>query len=156
LHIRKSLESYRETTGRSFRSLKLAAIALIALAMNATTGGDAPRAALFSVSARDTYAHRPGNSREADAEEPPSPEETANLQTSQERIFSAASGSTARKLARFALGLVVLFALYFGLKLALPGAGSEYYALCRFLRYGIAGFWISFGAPRVFQKIRLA
>ncbi len=155
--IRKSLESYRETTGRSFRSLKLAAIALIALAMNATTGGDsAAGGAFFGFCAGYVLLTDRGNSRGSRRGEPPSPEETANLQTSQERIFSAASGSTARKLARFALGLVVLFALYFGLKLALPGAGSEYYALCRFLRYGIAGFWISFGAPRVFQKIRLA
>jgi membrane-associated phospholipid phosphatase len=155
--IRKSIASYQETTGRSFRSFKLAAIALIALVMNATAGGDTSAGgAFFGFGAGFVFLTDRGNPGRSRRGEPLSPEETASAAASQEPEFSAASGSTLKKIARFAIGLVVLFAIHFGLKLVLPGEGSEYYALSRFLRYGLVGFWISFGAPRAFQKIKLA
>jgi membrane-associated phospholipid phosphatase len=69
--------------------------------------------------------------------------------------FRAASGSRLKKAARLALGLVLVAALYFGLKKILPGEGSDYYSLCRFIRYGLVGFWASFGAPYLFVKLRL-
>jgi len=72
------------------------------------------------------------------------------------RRFSAAVGTWPQKIGRFALGLTVLATIYFALKIVLPGADSEYYALCRFLRYGLTGFWASWGAPKLFMKIRLA
>ncbi|GAB1431503.1 phosphatase PAP2 family protein [Spirochaetota bacterium] len=70
--------------------------------------------------------------------------------------FDAASGSFVQKLLRFFLGIFVSALLYFGIKLVSPKSADAYYALFRFLRYGIVGLWISFGAPWLFLKLRLA
>jgi membrane-associated phospholipid phosphatase len=69
--------------------------------------------------------------------------------------FSAADGSPAQKAVRLALGLGVLAVLYAGLKKLFPGEESVYYALFRFTRYGIIGFWAAFGAPKLFMKLAL-
>jgi membrane-associated phospholipid phosphatase len=82
--------------------------------------------------------------------------------------FTAASGSVSLRLLRYALGLAGGALLYLGLKLALPGgdslfsalpawgAGSPYYALGRFVRYGLTGLWVSALAPRLFLRLHLA
>lgn len=70
--------------------------------------------------------------------------------------FDASSGSFAKKAARFGLGLFVLAAIYVAGKLLLPGEGSPSYALFRFARYGLVGAWVSFGAPWLFLKLKLA
>jgi len=70
--------------------------------------------------------------------------------------FDASSGSPGQKSARFALGLAGVLVIYFGVKLVAPKAGEDLYALVRFIRYGLVGFWVSFGAPWTFLKLRLA
>lgn len=70
--------------------------------------------------------------------------------------FDASSGSIAKKIGRFLLGLLVLVVIYAGGKLVFPGEGDSLYALFRFFRYGLMGFWISFGAPWLFLRMKLA
>ncbi|MBA7472879.1 hypothetical protein ES707_08211 [subsurface metagenome] len=69
--------------------------------------------------------------------------------------FNPAAASIRQNLLRLPLGLVLLFILYIVLKLIFPGEGSIFYPLFRFLRYGILGFWISFGAPFLFKVLHL-
>ncbi len=69
--------------------------------------------------------------------------------------FSAAGKAGSRILRAFAGG-VPLAALYFGIKLVSPVEGQANYALFRFIRYGILGFWVAFGAPWLFQRLKLA
>jgi hypothetical protein len=66
----------------------------------------------------------------------------------------SASGLWWQRVLRALIGLVGLLVLYFGLSLLAPeeGAVSEtIYYTTRFLRYGVLGIWISFGAPWVFN-----
>lgn len=71
-------------------------------------------------------------------------------------IYSLARAATVKQnLIRLPLGLVFLFMLYIVLKRIFPGDGSSFYSLFRFLRYGILGFWISFGAPFLFKALHL-
>ena len=69
--------------------------------------------------------------------------------------FNPATAAVRKKLLRLPLGLVLLFILYILLKLIFPAEGSPFYSLFRFLRYGILGFWISFGAPFLFKALHL-
>jgi membrane-associated phospholipid phosphatase len=69
--------------------------------------------------------------------------------------FSAKGGLGARAL-RILPGIVILVGLYLGLKYILPGDESANGKLFRFLRYGLIGFWTSFGAPWIFQVLKLA
>ncbi len=68
----------------------------------------------------------------------------------------SAKGQLAQRLLRYILGLAVAACLYVGLKAVFPGAGSELYALFRFVRYGALGAWVSLGAPWVFLRLGLA
>lgn len=65
------------------------------------------------------------------------------------------SGSLGKKALRYLIGLAVTAAIYLGFKALFPGQGSELYALFRFLRYGLIGLWVSFGAPWAFIKLGL-
>jgi len=69
--------------------------------------------------------------------------------------FNPATATIRQNLLRLPLGLVLLFILYIVLKLIFPGEASPFYSLFRFLRYGILGFWISFGAPFLFKALHL-
>jgi membrane-associated phospholipid phosphatase len=67
----------------------------------------------------------------------------------------SASGFWWQRVLRTLIGLAGLLVLYFGLSLLAPekGAVSEtIYYTTRFLRYGVLGLWISFGAPWVFNQ----
>jgi len=70
--------------------------------------------------------------------------------------FDASSGSLAFKVARLALGLAGVAVIYLGGKLLSPEAGEPQYALFRFVRYGLVGGWVSFGAPWLFLRLKLA
>lgn len=65
-------------------------------------------------------------------------------------------GSWLQRLYSFLLGLFGIGILYLGLKLMLPSEGQAFYQLCRFFRYLLLGMWISFGAPWLFIRMRLA
>jgi membrane-associated phospholipid phosphatase len=67
-----------------------------------------------------------------------------------------ASGLIWKRAVRFLLGVVVVAAIYFGLRLAFPGEGESLYAVFRFVRYGLVGLWISLGAPWLFLRLNLA
>ena len=69
------------------------------------------------------------------------------------------------RMLRFIPGTIGAAAIFFGLRLILPGEDSvfhdiqflePYYDLGRFLRYGLFGLWASGGAPRVFMNLGLA
>jgi membrane-associated phospholipid phosphatase len=82
--------------------------------------------------------------------------------------FNAGAGSLPVRLIRYALGLAGGALIYRGLKQVFPGgdslfsalpswgAGSPYYELGRFVRYGLLGLWASALAPRLFLALRLA
>ncbi len=71
-------------------------------------------------------------------------------------LFDASAGTTPRKALRFLAGASAAAVLYFGLKVLLPGRGSELYGLFRFVRYGILGVWMTLGAPWLFLRLGLA
>jgi membrane-associated phospholipid phosphatase len=63
-------------------------------------------------------------------------------------------GAWWRRVVRYLAGIVALFALYAGLKIAFEGLGAE--LVLRFVRYGLMGLWGSLGAPWVFVRLGLA
>ncbi len=65
------------------------------------------------------------------------------------------AGGFLQRLLRFPAGLAVMLALYLGLKALLPEKGQPLYLLLRFLRYALVGFWVSYGAPRLFRLLGL-
>ncbi len=138
--LRRSLEAHREATGRSARSFKLLAAAVVAFALNAACPEDSSMGGAF-------FGLAVGYILLADRKESP---------TGQPKRFSAKEGGLARKAGRLALGLAVLALLYVGLKRVLPGVSSPYYILARFLRYALLGLWASWGAPLAFLKLGLA
>lgn len=64
--------------------------------------------------------------------------------------FDARRGDAWRKLVRFVLGVIGVLALFIGLAALFP-QGETF----RYLRYALVGFWISYGAPRIFQLLGL-
>lgn len=66
----------------------------------------------------------------------------------------ACEGGWWKRAIRYLLGVIVLFGLWGGLKLAF--SGMEPAALFRFMRYALVGLWGGVGAPWVFLRLRLA
>jgi membrane-associated phospholipid phosphatase len=60
-----------------------------------------------------------------------------------------------QRAARYVVGIIVLLAIYLGLSAVFPEEGESFYLQLRFVRYALMGFWISFGAPWVFTRVRL-
>ncbi len=131
--------SMREN-GKSPRSIYLAAAAAFALAVNAATGGDGSLGGLafgfFSgyILLTDRKAGDEGETR----------------------LFTAKEGNPALKAARCLVGFAVLATVLVAPAAFLPGAESPWYALARFARFGAAGFWIGWGAPRFFALTKLS
>lgn len=65
-------------------------------------------------------------------------------------------GSLLAKIARVILGLATAVGVYFLFKLITPGREAELFNLASFLSYAFVGFWIAFGAPWLFLKLKLA
>lgn len=65
-------------------------------------------------------------------------------------------GSATKRIARYALGLLVLTVIQFGLAAVFPKEGQAGYEALRFLRYLLTGFWAILGAPIVFLRLNLA
>ena len=78
------------------------------------------------------------------------------LTESKTGVFSASTGTRLQKTLRYMLGLVVTIIVYIGLKFVLPGEESSLYHLCRFGRYFITGFVLTYLLPKLFVKIKLA
>jgi hypothetical protein len=68
----------------------------------------------------------------------------------------SARGCWWKRLVRFLVGIIVLLALYLGLKTVFPPDGSMAGAIGRFLRYALIGGWLVIGAPWLFRLLRLA
>jgi hypothetical protein len=66
-----------------------------------------------------------------------------------------AGGALQKKIVRYVLGIAGIVVLYLGPKLILGETLGSQQALIRFLRYGIIGFWVSYGGPWCFLKLRL-
>lgn len=59
-------------------------------------------------------------------------------------------------LIRYFLGTVGVLVLFFGLRAILPNGDSLAAGTARFLRYGLVGLWVSFGAPWCFVRLGLS
>jgi membrane-associated phospholipid phosphatase len=66
-----------------------------------------------------------------------------------------AEGPLARRILRYALGLIGLILLYFGLSLIAPRGSDLAAVLFRYVRYAMVGFWISGGAPWLFLHFKM-
>jgi membrane-associated phospholipid phosphatase len=134
--VRESFGAYAQTTGggaRAIRTGKLILAAALAFFFNAVSGGDSSMGGmLFGFMAGEALLAESGDA------------------------VRAASGTIAKKALRLAVGFAGLAIVFVGMKIALPGEGSAWYALCRFARYGLTGFWASYIAPRLFAKLGLA
>ncbi len=71
-------------------------------------------------------------------------------------VSFSAGGTWWKRLLRFLLGMVVMLAIYIGLKAVFPPDGTAAGAACRFLRYALVGGWVAIGAPWLFRLTRLA
>jgi membrane-associated phospholipid phosphatase len=67
-----------------------------------------------------------------------------------------AKGPIKNRIFRFVIGISITAFLYLGLKFIFPAKGQEFYAMTKFIRYGLIGLWVSFGAPFIFLKTGLA
>jgi len=70
-------------------------------------------------------------------------------------MFSA-EGVIWKKILRYLVGLVGVLVLYLGLGSIFPDDISYLSFALRFLRYFLIGFWISFGAPQLFNWMKLS
>jgi membrane-associated phospholipid phosphatase len=70
--------------------------------------------------------------------------------------FSAANAGPRSVIVRLVTGFCGALILYAGLRLLFPGRASSWYGLFRFIRYAAVGFWVSFIAPWLFEKLPLA
>jgi len=66
------------------------------------------------------------------------------------------TGSVTQKVLRYVVGIVALVIIYIGIELLQPDPDQAFHIPIRMIRYMVAGFWVSGGAPWLFTKIRLA
>jgi len=67
-----------------------------------------------------------------------------------------ATGSVWQRVARFAIGLVGVLLIYFGLRMILPVGEGVLPQTLRFVRYALVGLWVAYLAPWVFVRLKLA
>lgn len=60
-----------------------------------------------------------------------------------------------KKVARFALGAVGVAILWLGLRMVFPRDASLVSQVLRYLRYALTGFWVAYGAPWAFIRLKL-
>ncbi len=65
-------------------------------------------------------------------------------------------GSPLQLAGRYLIGMVGLFALYYGLRLIFPAEPEALAQVFRFVRYAIVGLWAVFIAPWLFIRLKLA
>jgi hypothetical protein len=69
-------------------------------------------------------------------------------------IKFCSGGSLAQRTLRFVVGLIVLFTIWMGLRIAF--VGWEPASLYRVIRYALVGLWGGLGAPWLFVRLKLA
>jgi membrane-associated phospholipid phosphatase len=80
----------------------------------------------------------------------------AGLVFARRYVSFSVSGPLWHRSVRFLIGIIILFALYLGLKTVFPPDGTALGAMFRFLRYSLIGVWLVLGAPWIFRLMRLA
>jgi hypothetical protein len=70
------------------------------------------------------------------------------------RVRFHCGGSTFKRSLRFVVGMVVVVALWAGLKIAFSALTPA--AFFQSLRYALIGLWCAWGAPWLFVRLRLA
>ncbi len=79
----------------------------------------------------------------------------AGIAITARRLRLDAGGALWQRVVRLGVGLVVLLGLYVGLKQVFPGEESSLHLVFRFVRYVLLGFWVTLGAPWLFEVLRL-
>ncbi len=69
--------------------------------------------------------------------------------------FFTRKGATWQLVLRYLIGIAGVLLLYLGLKMVFPDDLNLISYLFRFVRYGLIGLWISFGAPLIFSWLNL-
>jgi len=110
--------------------LRIIAIAIVALGMNMLMRDDTRLSGVFFGSGVG-FALASGNLR-----------------------FNA-GGDFVKRVLRYGLGLAGTLILYLGPKTLLGDTFSSQQALVNFLRYGLIGIWVAYGAPWCFIKLKL-
>ncbi len=64
-----------------------------------------------------------------------------------------ARGPLSQRLSRYGVGLIVLVFLYWGLGAFSLGESSLAALAWRYLRYALIGFWVTYGGPRLFERL---
>ncbi len=67
-----------------------------------------------------------------------------------------ASGPAWKRVARYLVGLVGVFLLWYGLGAIFPRGESLLPYVLRYVRYALLGLWVSAGAPQIFTKLKLS
>jgi hypothetical protein len=111
--------------------IRILVIAVVALVMNALLPGDTSLAGAFFGGAAGFIA------------------------ASKSARFSA-GGRLSIKILRYLMGIAGTAILYLVPKLLVGDSFPEQVALIRFLRYGLVGIWVAYGAPRLFLALKLA
>lgn len=71
--------------------------------------------------------------------------------------FEAKYGSFFKKILRVLVGVLGICVIFFFFWLFMPEAiNNQYYPLLNFIRFTILGVWVSYGAPKIFIKLKLA
>ena len=71
-------------------------------------------------------------------------------------IHFEVAGTITQKTLRYIVGIILLVIIYAGIKTFQPNPDQALYIPVRMLRFLVAGFWVSGGAPWFFTKIKLA
>lgn len=67
-----------------------------------------------------------------------------------------AGGPYLKRLLRFLVGVTGVMIIFYGLRWLFPSEPTLLGYIMRFIRYGLVGFWISYPAPKLFVKLKLA
>ncbi len=65
-------------------------------------------------------------------------------------------GTVVQQLLKYVIGIVGVVAIWMGLDFIFPEGETVVAFIFRYIRYGLAGFWISLGAPWIFVRVKLA
>ena len=60
-----------------------------------------------------------------------------------------------KRVMRFVIGVIGLLIVWRGLQMILPGEATLVPQILRYLRYALTGFWVGYGAPWVFIRLKL-
>jgi membrane-associated phospholipid phosphatase len=67
-----------------------------------------------------------------------------------------ARGKWWKRAVRFVIGVIGVAIFWMGLRMVFPRDASLVSQVLRYLRYAVTGFWVAYGAPWIFFKLKLA